>query len=84
MEEKTAFGYGPPFPAKPAFELLGDALLDLDRPGEAAEAYRSSLDRAPRRALSLKGLRKAAKATGDSATVARMDVELKRYGEGKS
>ncbi len=84
MEEGTAFGYGPPFPAKPAFELLGDALLGLDRPGEAAQAYQTSLDRAPRRALSLKGLRKAAKATGDSETVARMDAELKGYGEGKS
>ena len=84
MEEETEFGYGPPFPAKPAFELLGDALLGLDRPEEAAEAYRSSLDRAPRRGLSLKGLRNAAKATGDSATVARMDVELNGYREGKS
>ena len=84
MEDKTEFGYGPPFPAKPAFELLGDALLGLDRPEEAAEAYRSSLDRAPRRGLSLKGLRRAAEASGDSATVARMDAELKGYGEGKS
>ena len=37
MEGETAFGYGPTFPAKPAFELLGDALLDLDRPEEAAQ-----------------------------------------------
>ena len=84
MEEGTAFGYGPPFPAKPAFELLGDALLGLNRPGEAAEAYEASLDRAPRRALSLKGLRKAAQALGDGATVARMDAELKGHGKGKS
>ena len=50
MEEKTAFGYGPPFPAKPSFELLGDVLLGLGaRPEEAAKAYQSSLDRAPRR-----------------------------------
>ena len=84
MEEGTAFGYGPPFPAKPAFELLGDALLGLNRPGEAAEAYEASLDRAPRRALSLKGLRKAAQALGDGATVARMDAELKGYRKGKS
>ena len=84
MEEKTAFGYGPPFPAKPSFELLGDVLLGLDRPEEAAKAYQSSLDRAPRRGLSLIGLRKAAEATGDSETVARMDAELKGYGEGRS
>ena len=84
MEENTAFGYGPPFPAKPAFELLGDALLELDRPGEAAKAYQSSLDRAPRRALSLIGLRKAAEASGDSETVMRMEAELKGYKEGKS
>ena len=84
MEEKTAFGYGPPFPAKPAFELLGDALLELDRPGEAAEAYQSSLDRAPRRALSLIGLREAAESSGDSETVIRMEAELTGYREGKS
>ncbi len=84
LEEETAFGYGPPFPAKPAFELLGDALLGLNRPEEAAKAYQSSLNRAPRRALSLKGLRKAAQATGDGATIARMDAELKGYGEGNS
>ena len=71
MEEETAFGYGPPFPAKPAVELLGDVLLGLGRPAEAAQVYRASLARAPRRALSLKGLRRAAKAAGNSATVAR-------------
>ena len=36
MEEKTLFSYGPTFPAKPVFELLGGALLGLDRCQEAA------------------------------------------------
>ncbi len=77
LEETTPFGYGPPFPPKPSFEMLGDALLSLDRPKEAAEAYSMSLQRAPRRALSMIGLRNAAAASGDADTVARMEAEVR-------
>ena len=33
------YEYGPPFPAKPANELLGEALLTAGRPVESAEAF---------------------------------------------
>ena len=79
LESGTAFGYGPPFPAKPSFELLGDALLGLGRPKEALQAYESSLERTPRRALSLIGLKKAASATGDTEAAERAKAELSHY-----
>ena len=77
QEAATSYGYGPPFPAKPSHELLGEALLSLGRAAEAAEAFSASLLRAPRRALSVVGLRDAARAAGDSDTAARMDRELR-------
>lgn len=79
LEEKTPFGYGPPFPVKPAFELLGDVLLELGRPAEAMRAFEESLSRAPKRALSLIGLQSAAKASGDKAVAARAAAELREY-----
>lgn len=83
LESGTDFGYGPPFPAKPSFELLGDTLLTLNRPKEAVKAYESSLDRTPRRALSLIGLKKAASAIGDLETAERANLELSDYTKSK-
>ncbi len=79
LESGTAFGYGPPFPAKPSFELLGDVLMAIDRPEEALQAYESSLERTPRRALSLLGLKKAAAAIGDTDAAERATAELRVY-----
>lgn len=59
VETRTPFGFGPPNPVKPAAELLGDVLLELDRPAEAKARFEQALDRAPRRALALAGLAKA-------------------------
>ena len=81
-ESRTAYGYGPPFPAKPSFELLGDVLLVLERPDEAVEAYASALQRTPRRALSLIGLEKAAKLADDADTAAKASSELSGYRSG--
>lgn len=79
LEVQTPFGYGPPFPVKPAFELLGEALLELDRPTEALEAFETSLGRTPRRALSLMGLREAATAAGDEESASRAEMDLRGY-----
>lgn len=78
LESGTAYGYGPPFPVKPSHELVGEVLLDLGRGAEAAEAFQASLLRAPRRALSVIGLRDAAAAAGDLAAADRMAQELTR------
>jgi tetratricopeptide (TPR) repeat protein len=58
-EGRMPYDYGPPFPAKPANELLGEALLTAGRHAEAAEAFRAALKRAPGRRLSLRGLGEA-------------------------
>lgn len=77
LEESTAFGYGPPFPPKPAIEILGETLMKIGRPQEALEAFRTALDRTPRRAIALKGLARAAQNAGDSETQAWAESELK-------
>jgi tetratricopeptide (TPR) repeat protein len=52
-----------PAPELPADELLGDLLLELDRPGDAAEAYAAALRFTPGRRNSLEGAARAAAAT---------------------
>ncbi len=59
MEQAMPFEFGPPPVEKPTFELLGEQLMALRRPAEAADAYRVALARAPGRALSTEGLRAA-------------------------
>jgi tetratricopeptide (TPR) repeat protein len=49
----------------PAPELLGDLLLELRRPAEAADAYRLALRRFPRRFNGTLGLARALAAAGD-------------------
>jgi tetratricopeptide (TPR) repeat protein len=58
-EAAMPYDYGPPFPAKPANELLGEAYLAEGRRADAAAAFRAALKRAPGRRLSLAGLAKA-------------------------
>ncbi|HEX8654035.1 MAG TPA: hypothetical protein VF693_02270, partial [Allosphingosinicella sp.] len=48
--------FGPPLVEKPSFELLGEELLRLGRRGDAAAAFRTALELAPGRRLSLRGL----------------------------
>jgi tetratricopeptide (TPR) repeat protein len=70
-EEAMPFGYGPPAVVKPAWELLGEALLKLERHRAARDAFERSLDRAPGRPRSLLGLAQAAEAMGDSDAASR-------------
>ena len=79
LEEGTPFGYGPPFPVKPSFELLGEALLGLDRAEEALEAFETALSRTPKRALALVGFRKAAEAAGNNEAVSDAEMQLREY-----
>jgi tetratricopeptide (TPR) repeat protein len=55
-------------PVKPSHELLGEVLLEIGNPGEAAKAFEASLLRMPNRARSLLGSARAHAATGDRAT----------------
>lgn len=49
----------------PARELLGDMLLEMEMPEEAAAAYAAALDRSPNRFNSLYGAARAAEMAGD-------------------
>ncbi len=57
-----------PGAALPARELLGDLLLEVGRPADAAKAYAASLATQPNRARSVFGAARAAELTGDTAT----------------
>jgi tetratricopeptide (TPR) repeat protein len=75
-EEKLTVGYGPPLPIKPSLELLGEVLLNLDRPKEAVEMFTKALDRNPRRVAALAGLAEAARRTGNKAAAAKARQEI--------
>jgi tetratricopeptide (TPR) repeat protein len=59
-----------PAPTLPADELLGDMLLEQERPRDALAAYRRALELYPRRLNSLLGAARAAHAAGDGALAA--------------
>jgi tetratricopeptide (TPR) repeat protein len=77
VEAGLPFEFGPPVPVKPVNEQVGEMLMDLRRPKEAMEAYELSLKRNPKRALSLLGLARAARAAKDQATMERAYGELR-------
>jgi tetratricopeptide (TPR) repeat protein len=77
VEDGLSFEFGPPVPVKPAHELAGEMLMDLRRPKEAIEEFQASLKRAPKRALSLLGLARAATAVRDTATARKAYGELR-------
>jgi tetratricopeptide (TPR) repeat protein len=54
-----------PGPLLPARELLGDLLMELDRPAEAQQAYEATLGQERNRARALYGGARAAEAAGD-------------------
>lgn len=65
LEDQMPFEFGPPIVVKPSHELLGEILLELDRPGEALAEFEASLHRAPLRSLSLVGKARAAEMADD-------------------
>ena len=66
-ESKLPPPLGLPAPIKPAPELLGEVLLALNRPREAAPFFEKALARNRNRSRSVLGLARAAAATGDAA-----------------
>jgi tetratricopeptide (TPR) repeat protein len=77
VEAGLPFEFGPPIPIKPVNEQVGEMLMDLRRPKEAIESFELSLKRNPKRALSLLGLARAARAARDQATADRAYAELR-------
>ncbi len=82
MQQAVAIGknlpyaFGPPDPAKPFYELLGELLLKEQKFPQARQAFQDSLKRTPRRTQSLLGLARAESATGDKTAAARSYREL--------
>jgi hypothetical protein len=67
-EQRLPAPLGPPKPVKPAAELLGDVLLEIGRPREAIAPFQIALRRNANRTLSVLGLARATRATGDITT----------------
>lgn len=60
----------------PAREMLGDMLLEVKRPSEALEAYRTALKESPDRFDSLWGAAQAAQSAGDATTAKNYYAKL--------
>jgi tetratricopeptide (TPR) repeat protein len=76
-ENTMPFEYGPPFIDKPTAELLGEVLLDAQRPAEAREAFQTALGRTPQRTAVLMGLSRAMKAEGDTLDAQQTSAKLR-------
>lgn len=77
LEDTLPVPFGPPLVEKPSHEMLGEALLSLKRPDEAAKAFAASLARAPRRASSLLGLARAESRSGEKEKARRAYADLR-------
>jgi tetratricopeptide (TPR) repeat protein len=71
-----------PGPTLPAYELLGDLLLEQKRPAEALAAYKRSMELYPRRFNSLLGAARTARALGDETQARAFYRELLRLADG--
>jgi tetratricopeptide (TPR) repeat protein len=78
LEATLPFEFGPPFIDKPAYELLGEILLDARKPAEARIAFEKALARTPERTRALVGLMKAAAQSGDHRKEAEIRTRLDR------
>ena len=70
-------------PVKPAYELYGEILLDLGRPGEAVSKFETSLLRMPNRPRSVLGLARALERVGDEAGAAEQYEKLNAIWAGR-
>lgn len=70
LQNSISYDYGPPAILKPAHEMLGDFLLQHNRPAEALVAFETALERAPKRRMALQGKLAAAKAAGNQTAAA--------------
>ena len=77
LEERLDPPNGPTYPIKPSHELYAEALLQAGRGREAQQAFETTLQRMPRRSLSLLGLARAALGSGDAETAAEAYGQLR-------
>ena len=71
-----------PGPTLPAYELLGDLLMEQKQPAEALVAYKRSIELYPKRFNSLVGAARAARDAGDETLARAFYQELLQVGDG--
>ena len=81
MEDGTEKNAITPGPLAPARELLGELLLELNRPAEALKEFEATLTKEPRRFRSLYGAAEAAKLTGTRVAAQAHFRELLKVAE---
>ena len=84
LEESMRPPNGAADPIKPSHELLGEVLLEIGKPAEAADAFEASLLRMPNRARSLMGAVKAHAAAGHKELAAERYATLNSFWKGKA
>jgi len=82
MEDKTQKHAVTPGEVLPARELLGDMLLDMNKPAQALEAYELNLKLHPNRFNGIYGAAIAAKNLGDQKKATNYFEELLKLAEG--
>jgi tetratricopeptide (TPR) repeat protein len=80
-EKNLPYAFGPPYPPKPSFELLGEILLREHRARESQQAFQQALLLTPNRTQSLQGLLQASRAAGDQATAGEASAELRKISQ---
>jgi hypothetical protein len=83
IEESMRPPNGAADPVKPSHELLGEVLLQVGQPAEAAAAFDTCLVRMPNRARSLQGSANAHAAAGHKDLAAERLATLKSFWKGK-
>jgi pentatricopeptide repeat protein len=83
LEGSISYDYGPPSILKPSHEMYGEWLLEQARPEEALTQFNTTLERAPRRMMALKGKLAAAKNLGDEQLAAEVEEVLRGILKGK-
>lgn len=71
-----------PGPTLPAYELLGDLLMEQKQPAEALVAYKRSIELYPKRFNGLLGAARAARDAGDETLARAFYQELLQVGDG--
>lgn len=82
LEDSTPKHSVTPAPTLPAQELLGDLLIEGNRPADALAAYERSLQLYPRRFNGLLGAARAARALGDETAARQYYKELLEVAQG--
>ena len=76
IEEKLPTPSGPPRIIKPTYELLGEILLSMGKPKEAAQQFATSLSRHPNRARSILGAARASANQGNKKEARRKYLQF--------